>query len=1013
MEPDNPKVIWGFDLGTASVGFAAVEYDDKKREGKILRLGVRVFPEGVEEKRRAPRNLARRQARLMRRQIRRRRWRKRHLRAALVDAGLLPKEEREPSSRATEFFSKRNDPYELRAKAVREKLENPFDIGRVLFHLSKHRAFMGSRKFGEIEEKEPEKLGKKALQMRERLEKEIAAGRKEPQPAGDEESVKPEIELHKAKMGGRFLGEYLQKDFAYPNRKRGWHFQRVMVEDEFDRIWKKQSEFHDALKDEKRRERIRHIIFDQRPTYFRPSTVGKCDLEPTEDRCLKADWRAQQFVMLQMLNSLRLSGDRPISKEQRNLILNRIQASGRVAFKTLRGKKALNLEDEFNFERGGKKEMLGNVTEARLAEAFGDGWQTLLARDKIRDEIAERLWYVEYRLVHNGKRAEIRDWKDIAAKREKFAVAAQRDWGVTAEQAKALSNISLPDGHAMHSKAAILKMLPFLEQGFRYDEAKDKAYPDRQAANGKNDRLPPPPAIRNPTVMRTLNELRNVANNLLRVHGRPDLIRVELARDLKVPSRCPPGRPNCGRCRRCIMRRIDQNETSREKAKEELAKANIVPKGSNIEKYLLAEEQGWRCPYTVDEKEGHISFEGLFQTGLFEVDHVLPRARSLDNTFANKVVCHRDANRDKARRTPYEAWGKDKDRWTQILGILDRMLERNHFPLGKINRIKTEDYPAAGSDEFTERQLRDTAYASRAAREYLGALGVKVDPANGKVTRNLRHLWGLDKILSDDNEKNRNDHRHHAIDALTVALTTPAFIKRASEYYAADIRPHDEKLSEQLKERVKKSFQLPWETIHADAERAANEIIVSHRAQRKVSGALHDQMPWGDRGPIDTRGRKHLYVQGDKEDRKQTALVRAIGPEAKAGHPIDERSRPGWVPTNSNHHMIIYKKDGKLDREIVSLFDVAMRVSNREPIVNRAPKAGVPFWRSLCIGDMLEWKKQYWVVKKLESDGRITIQPHDAAQMSERNSGSAISYFQEGARKVVVDPIGRVFPAND
>jgi CRISPR-associated endonuclease Csn1 len=90
------KRIWGFDLGTASVGFAVIEHDEAKGEGKILKLGVRVFPEGLTEKTKEPRNWERRKARLARRQFRRRRWRKRALRATLVDAGLLPESEREP-----------------------------------------------------------------------------------------------------------------------------------------------------------------------------------------------------------------------------------------------------------------------------------------------------------------------------------------------------------------------------------------------------------------------------------------------------------------------------------------------------------------------------------------------------------------------------------------------------------------------------------------------------------------------------------------------------------------------------------------------------------------------------------------------------------------------------------------------------------------------------------------------------------------------------------------------------
>ena len=44
------KRIFGFDLGTTSVGFAVIDVDSllDPRAGRIERLGVRIFPEGVE-----------------------------------------------------------------------------------------------------------------------------------------------------------------------------------------------------------------------------------------------------------------------------------------------------------------------------------------------------------------------------------------------------------------------------------------------------------------------------------------------------------------------------------------------------------------------------------------------------------------------------------------------------------------------------------------------------------------------------------------------------------------------------------------------------------------------------------------------------------------------------------------------------------------------------------------------------------------------------------------------------
>ncbi len=982
------KQIWGFDLGTASVGFAVIEHDEESQTGKILRLGVRVFPEAVTEKSGEPRNWARRASRLSRRQFRRRRRRKQRMRAALVEAGLLPDSERLPRSRQAdgEFFlnSAGRDPYELRARGLQERLEL-YDFGRALFHLARHRAFMGSRKFADA----PGASGDRIRQER-----------------NEEKRIQSEIQSHQETMRGRTIGEYLHQDFPAPSSKRGKHFSRQMVEDEFNRLWAAQRKFHSEVLDDQLRDKVHQIIFSQRPTFFRMNTIGTCELEPGHLRCLKADWYAQRFISLQMLNNLRLSGGRQLTCEQRRAVSDRIEAKARVSFASLR--KALSLGDQrFNSEVGGKKEMLGNATEEKLVGVFKQDWSSLPARDQIRDQIAERLWHVEYRLV-GKKRAEIRDAADIRAEREKFASAAQRDWGITAEQAKALSELSLPDGYVMHSKCAIRKMLPYLEKGLRYDEAKAAAYPEQPRTEGRA--LPPldpgPTAwgrkIRNPTVTRTLNELRSVAKNLLRVYGCPDIIRVELARDLRLSREK----------RLELVREQKRNESRREKAKQVLAQQNLEPNPANVEKWLLAEEQGWRCPYSGQT----ISVHGLFVAGQFQVDHILPLSRSLDDSFANKVVCHRDANVEKAKRTPYEAWGGG-ERWEEIQRYIRDLKQHNEFPQWKIDRINTVDYPKLGSEQFTSRQLVDTAYASRLAREYLQTLGVKVEPTNGRVTKTLRHLWGLNLVLSEDNEKNRADHRHHAIDALVASLTTPAFIKRAAEYYAADIRPHDETLSVQLKERAKQSFPAPWPNIREDARVAAEKIVVSHRAERKVSGKLNEPNPWRatGRAPNDAEDSPYrVYTQRKEgrpvEEQIQPSFMKAIGPD-----------KAQWVRTNftdSTHHMVIYADDsGQLRFQAVTKIAAAGRVRRREAIVERVPEAGARFLMSLCKGDTLEetvnGRKEYLVVRSLWSNGQVTVQPHNLGQNLERTNPKFSTLLKRGARKVVVDPIGRIFSAND
>jgi CRISPR-associated endonuclease Csn1 len=1013
--------IWGFDLGTASVGFAVVEFDEATAAGRIVRLGSRVFPEGVDEEKREPRNWQRRAARLMRRQVRRRRWRRFKLRRALVEAGLLPRSELCPDPRRPTELMAGTCPYELRAKGLRERLE-PYELGRVIFHLAKRRGFSGSRKFGD--------------------------NAADAQRARDEGRVNASIDKLRKKMAGSHLSEFLAS-LPPGERKRGRYLGRKMVQDEFEALWSRQAACHRELLSSDLKERLKNLIFFQRPTFWRLNTIGKCELEPGEDRCPKGDWHGQRFVMLQMLNDLRLSGDRPLSQAQRAQALAMLEAKRELRFEALRKKLGLK-DDKLNFELGGEKKALGNATEEALVRVFGRQWQDLPARGRIRDEIAKRLWDVEYRRIGN-RRVEIHDAADVARRREEFADAATRDYGIRPEQAKALSEIDLPPGWLSHSKRAILKMLPEMEAGRPYEEAKAIHYPPTGAASGaRQSRLgEPPKEVRNPTVARTLHELQKVVNNLLSVHGAPDLIRIELARDLKLPREK----------RRELEAEQRRNRKAREDARQKLQEQSArSASAEEVEKYLLAQECGWRCPYSGQQ----ISFAGLFQDGLFEIDHIVPYSRSFDNSFINKTVCHRDANREKGNRTPFEAFG-NSERWAQILERLEKM-KSNGLSLGKIARIRRETAPGeAGSEDFANRQLSDTAHIARAARDYLADLGYPVEVTNGRATAILRRLWGLETVLSDaPGGKNRDDHRHHAVDALVVALTTRAFIKRASGYYGAGRAP----------ERA--AFPTPWLTLHQDAARTISAVVVSHRAQRKISGPLHEETRLGDTG-IDAVGQRGVTLRKyvtrkplstlSKEEIKEDAIVDPVvrkivrdHVQARGGNPktafrdsiltlpnrngspvpirrvrirVEQQAhlikslRPdasAFAKAGSNHHVVIFKNAaGRPDFRVVSMFDAAMRLSERKPIIDRNPEAGAKFLGSLCIGDMLKLVAEdgcprFWVVKSLWASGQVAIQPHNAAGDAERCQPLFASLIQAGEEhlpKVVVDPIGRVFEAND
>ena len=871
------QTIWGFDLGVTSVGFAVVRWDGwstVEGAGAILRLGVRAFPETRERDAQGPGdplNAARRRKRLVRRQVRRRRWRRVHLRALLGEAGLLPSPDARPPGG--------QDPYALRAQG----LEGPLSAeqaGWAIFHLLKRRGFQGSRKVSaqqpapaapvEADATAARRAGRRPDTHRN------AASEPADERAREEAEQQARGEALAARLNGRTLAAYLTSaDHLHPGgtvpppwetpRRRAVGQTRPMVREEFEALWATQARHHPALLTHELKARIERVALAQRPTFFRARTFGQDDLEPGAPRALKAEWLTQRFEMLQLVNALRLErgNQRGLDPAEWAKAIAYLESERRPTWAGLRAAVGIGGSDRFTHERGAKATIRGNATEAALRAALGAAWETLpeATRATIRAGIG-RAWHrIAYRPAQGGAILEIRDHAGIAAERARLAERARAEWGLTAEAAAALARIDLPDGAARHSLAAMRKLLPHLEAGLPYMTAVERVYGGRRDSVPPLDRLPAPnpselgkitdpwvrermaallAGVRNPTVLRTLGELRKVVNTLLRAHGRPDVIRLEFARDLKQSAKD----------RRETERRQRERERAREQARRKVAElrkpAEEQEGEEHVLRWLLWTEQGKRCPYSGQM----IGCTDALDASVTQIDHIFPVSRSFDDSQANKVLCFTRENAAKGRRTPFEWLSGDAERWAHLTTVVWPGMENSGWPKSKHARClkpRLED-PEADGEAFTNRQLVDTAFIARAARPYLGLLfgggqaGLDaVQPVPGRATALLRRAWGigLGRLLGagEDGPKLREDLRHHAVDALAVALTAPRTVAELSRWW-------------QIRESGQRppGFPLPWPGFREQAKAAVEAILVSHRVQAKLSGPLHEETRLGDTG---------------------------------------------------------------------------------------------------------------------------------------------------------------------
>ncbi len=411
------------------------------------------------------------------------------------------------------------------------------------------------------------------------------------------------------------------------------------------------------------------------------------------------------------------------------------------------------------------------------------------------------------------------------------------------------------------------------------------------------------------------------------------------------------------------------------------------------------------------------------------------------------------------------------------------------------------------TDEFIARQLNDTRYMSREASQYLKQLGtqewlVDVEVTKGQTTSLLRHLWGLNYILNQDEEdiKNRDDHRHHAVDAVVIALTTRSVLKRLSDenknVSTAEWMDDEEVAIErqkQMKDRASKRItnRPPWAGFREDAQESINSIIVSHRVSRKIAGAFHEETYYGptDESASKKEHIKYLVVRkkvhslsdkevgwnkntqsfekGDKvfirdegirkivqnkiwEKYKETGKIEEaikrlesdpptlLYKNGKGQNPIqkvrlmmekdlskmNEFQDTIGTPTRyalfgNNHHIAIYsytdkKGEKKQTGEVIPMMEAARRAKDKEPIILKDyPEREFLF--SLSPNEMVQDKEgNIYRVQKLASEGQVTFRLHNFALKGQSDPG--VLRKNPGSmdiKKIKVNPIGKVFPAND
>ena len=342
--------------------------------------------------------------------------------------------------------------------------------------------------------------------------------------------------------------------------------------------------------------------------------------------------------------------------------------------------------------------------------------------------------------------------------------------------------------------------------------------------------------INNRSVVRTLVEARKIVNAVIRKYGKPVAIHIEMARELTKSANE----------KKQYIAEQQGNEILNSSLRfkiysqhSEKFRSISAVTGMDMIQYKLFLDQRGICPYTLamtgDENLAKINERDLFTLNV-EVDHIIPYATCFDDRYVNKVLVKKQQNQQKRNLIPMQYLnGKP--------GISKYMtwIKSNYaITAEKKERLLAEKVDEQFLNDYRARTINDTRYATKAFKEILefSFPSVKIRTFTGQITAKLRGVWKLNgfthsmeaadhkkktersegleeayqklsdvyvenssrktkeyrvalenvrKVQKEDQLKNRENHLHHALDAVVIACATEK-VRRDVELHEMIIR---------------------------------------------------------------------------------------------------------------------------------------------------------------------------------------------------------------------------------
>lgn len=714
---------------------------------------------------------------------------------------------------------------------------------------------------------------------------------------------------------GQFLYGQLK---ANPHtRMKNQVFYRQDYLNEFEIIWATQSHHLPQLTTELRNEVRDIVIFYQRKLKSQKGLVSFCEFESKTIETTKDGHKAvktiglkvapkssplfQEFKIWQNLNHLEIRNKKTkeitvFDAETKQALFDELNIKGNLkADAVLRFLNYKPAEWELNFTT-----LEGNRTNQVLYEAY----LKMMEHEGHDDIDAEKLPGTEIKtavksffetqnintaILHFDALAEGKAFEQQPAYmlwhllysyegdnsntgNDKLHSQLQAKFGFNKQQAQLLANVSLQQDYGNLSAKALRKIFPFIKEN-KYSLACEYAGYNHSsyltAEENENRELKPQldllakGSLRNPVVEKILNQMVNVVNAIMAdpTLGRPDEIRIELARELKKNAKE----------REEMTAQINKATTEHDAIRLKLIREFNVknPTRNDIIRYKLWNELQFNGHHDLYTNE-YISPGELF-SNKYDVDHIIPQSRVFDDSFSNKVLVPRRINLDKGNFTAidYITSKYNAEKVAEYKARLEAFIKLNPERRAKYKKLLITG--AEIGEGFIERDLRDSQYIAKKAKAMLHEICRSVVTTTGSITERLRRDWDLVNVMQELNMEKyraqgltemierkdgqtkeriiewtkRNDHRHHAMDALTIAFTKRNHIqylnhlnaRQKNDKFTDVVFAIENKETHLVKDdngNRKRVFNEPLKNFREEAKKHLENVLVSYKAKNKV-----------------------------------------------------------------------------------------------------------------------------------------------------------------------------------